>query len=117
MATVRHRNRQRVGVKIAMTGLACVWMLVSGPQVVCAGKAAEYDIGYIESVQDGIIRIQGSQGLHVLEALRVCRWCEQGLEVTVTFKGYARVILRPASRFHHGKPLEALLVRDGRQRN
>jgi hypothetical protein len=114
MPKARHRHRTRASVRITLAVFACSLLLLALPRVLYAARAAETDIGYIESVQEGTIYIQGTKGLHILEALRVCLWCEPGLEVTVTFSGYARATLRPASRSHHGKPLQALLLKDGR---
>jgi hypothetical protein len=90
-----------------------MWTIVSAPQVVGAGRN-EFDGGRIESIDGGLIYVQGEKGLHVLEALQECLWCQEELEVTVTFSGYGRATLRPALRSHHGKPIRAFLYRDGR---
>ncbi len=108
--TVLTKTRRRCR---ALALAVAAWMMVSAPQLVGAWRN-EFDVGYIESTEGGLIHVQGGKGLHVLEVLRECLWCEEGLEVTVTFSGYGRATLRPTLRSHHGKPIRAFLFRDGR---
>jgi hypothetical protein len=111
MNTSGHRKTRRWCRGLALIGAA--WVLLSLPRNVGAWRS-ELDVGFIVSVEGGLVYVQGAKGSHVLEVLRECLWCSEGQEVAVTFSGYGRATLRPASRSHHGKPVRALLVRDGR---
>jgi hypothetical protein len=108
--TVHTKTRRRCR---AFALVVATWMMVSAPQVVGAWRN-ESDAGYIESIEGGLIYVQGVKGLHVLEVLRECLWCKEGLEVTVTFSGYGRATLRPTLRSRHEKSIRAFLYRDGR---
>jgi hypothetical protein len=108
--TVHTKTRKRCG---ALALAVATWLMVSAPQVVGAWRS-EFDVGRIESTEGGLIYVQGGKGLHVLEVLRECLWCKEGLEVTVTFTGYGRATLRPTLRSRHGEPIRAFLFRDGR---
>ena len=111
MNTSDHPKTRRWCQGLALIGTA--WLLLSLSQDVGAWRN-ELDVGFIESMEGGLIHVQGAKGAHVLEVLRECLWCQEGLEVAVTFNGYGRATLRPTWRSHHGKPVRAFLIQDGR---
>ena len=75
----------------------------------------EYDGGIIERIVDDRIYVKGEMGEHIFEILGVCSWCEEGLEVSIAFKGYTRATLQPKSPGFQGRPLQVLIIRDGRE--
>jgi hypothetical protein len=88
--------------------------LVFNSTAVAAGRW-DRDEGTIESVSDGAIEIHGARGIHVLEPLRDCTWCEAGIEVIVTFKGLGRAVLSPSVRSPLvRRPVKVLVIKDGR---
>ncbi len=96
----------------ALGGLVCFLALTCA--ALAAGKA-DRDEGIIEIVSDNTVEIQGLRGVHVLELVDECAWCEGGIEVIVTFKGYGRALLRPGTRSAlMRRPVKALVIKDGR---
>ncbi len=75
----------------------------------------EYDGGPIKTIVDDKIYVQGSLGSHVFEPIGVCSWCEEGVEVLITFSGYTRATLQPKSESFHGRPVPVLIIKDGRE--
>jgi len=75
----------------------------------------DHDIGVIESMSEGSIYVKGNYGLHQLEILGTCLWCEVGLDVLVTFQGFTRATLAPYPRAPLGKPVKAFIIKDGRE--
>jgi hypothetical protein len=78
-------------------------------------QCQKYDVGVIESMNEGYIYVRGNYGTHQLELLGTCLWCEVGLEVLVTFQGFTRATLAPYSRTPLGKPVKAFIIKDGRE--
>ncbi len=76
---------------------------------------ADYDAGIIERIVDDQIYVRGDLGEHVFEPIGICSWCEEGVEVSVTFKGYTRATLEPKSTSFRGRPLQVLIIHDGRE--
>ncbi|MBI4963103.1 MAG: hypothetical protein HY913_07500 [Desulfomonile tiedjei] len=74
-----------------------------------------HDVGVIESMSEGDIYVRGNYGLHQLELLGTCLWCEVGLEVLVTFRGFTRATLRPSVKTPLAKPVGAFIIKDGRE--
>jgi len=74
-----------------------------------------YDIGVIESMSEGSIYVKGNYGMHQLEILGTCLWCEVGLDVLVTFRGFTRATLATYPRAPLGKPVKAFIIKDGRE--
>jgi hypothetical protein len=77
-------------------------------------RRVDYDSGPIETMSDGFIYVRGNSGMHVLEPVGVCLWCEPGLQVLVTFIGFTRATLKPFSRRVRARPLKVLVIKDGR---
>jgi hypothetical protein len=73
-----------------------------------------YDIGVIESMSEGNIYVRGNHGLHELEILGTCLWCEVGIEVMVTFEGFTRATLSQYPKSATGKPVKTFIIKDGR---
>lgn len=74
-----------------------------------------YDIGVIESMNEGSIYVKGNHGLHRLELLGTCLWCEVGVEVLVAFQGFTRATLSPYPRASLGRTVKAFIIKDGRE--
>jgi hypothetical protein len=89
----------------------CLFILVCDESV----QGQKYDVGVIEEITEGNIYVRGNHGLHVLETLGTCLWCEVGLEVIVSFEGFTRAKLSPYSESIRGRPVRAFVVRDGRE--
>jgi hypothetical protein len=101
-----------VSVTFLLTILAL--FLVSNSAAVAAGRW-DRDEGTIDSVSDGAIEIHGVRGIHILEMLQDCTWCEAGIEVIVTFKGFGRADLSPSLRSPLvRRPVKVLVIKDGR---
>jgi hypothetical protein len=77
--------------------------------------SVEYDSGLIERVVDDRIYVKGGLGDHVFEPVGICSWCEEGVEVSIAFQGYTRATLQPKSQSFRGRPLQVLIIRDGRE--
>ena len=88
----------------------CVFILVCDEPV----RAQKYDVGVIEEMSEGNIYVRGNHGLHVLETVGSCLWCEVGFEVLVSFEGFTRAKLSPYSESIRGRPVRVFVVRDGR---
>jgi hypothetical protein len=99
--------RLALGIVMAV----CLFILVCDEPVQCQ----KYDVGVIEEITEGNIYVRGNHGLHVLETLGSCLWCEVGLEVIVIFEGFTRAKLSPYSESIRGRPVRAFVVRDGRE--
>ncbi len=89
----------------------CVFILVCDEPV----RGQKYDVGVIEEMSEGNIYVRGNHGLHVLETLGSCLWCEVGFEVLVSFEGFTRAKLSPYSESIRGRPVRVFVVRDGRE--
>jgi hypothetical protein len=74
----------------------------------------DYEQGTIELLSDGAIYVRGPRGMHVLEPLGDCTWCEVELEVMIRFRGFTRATLSPYLTPGRVKPLKVLVIRDGR---
>jgi hypothetical protein len=79
------------------------------------GLSFDYDGGVIQRIVDDRIYVKGELGNHVFEPIGVCSWCEEGVEVSIAFKGYTRATLQPKSLPFPVRPLPVLIVRDGRE--
>jgi hypothetical protein len=80
-------------------------------------QAAEFDSGPIETFSENVVLVRGNKGIHELELLGPCLWCEEGLEVLVTFYGVVRATLTPVvdtSSSFRPSPVPVLIIRDGR---
>jgi len=75
----------------------------------------DYDSGLIEDISENYIYVRGNRGLHVFEPLGYCSWCEVGLEVEVRFEGPVRATIKPYEETIGGRPVKALIIRDGRE--
>jgi hypothetical protein len=96
---------------VGIMAAVCVCILICEGQV----RAQKYDAGVIEDMSEGNIYVRGSHGLHVLEALGSCLWCQVGLDVLVTFEGFTRAKLSPYSESVRGRPVRVFVLRDGRE--
>ena len=65
-------------------------------------------------MSEGAIYVKGRRGVHVLEPLSDCYWCEVGLEVSIKFTGFTRATLSPFIGSGRVKPVGVLILRDGR---
>lgn len=74
-----------------------------------------HDIGVIASMSEGNIYVRGNYGLHELEMLGTCLWCEVGIEVMVTFAGFTRATLSRYPKSALGKPVKVFIIKDGRE--
>jgi hypothetical protein len=78
-------------------------------------RGQKYDVGVIEEMSEGNIYVRGNHGLHVLETVGSCLWCEVGFEVLISFEGFTRAKLSPYSESIRGRPVRVFVVRDGRE--
>jgi hypothetical protein len=77
----------------------------------------EFDSGPIESVSNNVVLVRGNNGLYELELIGPCLWCEEGLEVLITFSGIVRATLAPLIKSPDSfspRPVHVLITRDGR---
>ncbi len=91
--------------------LVCVFAVVNAEQV----QAQKYDVGTIEDISEGNIYVRGNYGLHVLETLGSCLWCEVGTEVIINFDGFTRAKLSPYGESARGRPVRVFVIKDGRE--
>jgi hypothetical protein len=96
-----------IGVMTAV----CVFILVSDEPV----RGQKYDVGIIEEMSEGNIYVRGNHGLHVLETVGSCLWCEVGFEVLISFEGFTRAKLSPYYESIRGRPVRVFVVQDGRE--
>jgi hypothetical protein len=88
--------------------------------LLCLGQfsyGTEFDSGPIESVSSNVVLVRGNNGLYELELIGPCLWCEEGLEVLITFSGIVRATLAPLIKSPDSfkpRPVQVLLIRDGR---
>jgi hypothetical protein len=108
-----HKFRERQTRAIAVA-LLCFCLLSVTPNYLRA-LGVEYEGGMIERIVDDRIYVKGEMGDHIFEIIGVCSWCEEGLEVSIAFKGYTRATLQPKSPSFQGRPLQVLIIRDGRE--
>ncbi len=99
---------------VVVATLLCFCFIPFAPNYLSA-LGTEYDGGIIERIADDRIYVKGEMGDHVFEIIGVCSWCEEGLEVSIAFKGYTRATLQPKSPSFQGRPLQVLIIRDGRE--
>jgi len=99
---------------VVVAALLCLCFIPIAPNNLSA-LGTEYDGGIIERIADDRIYVKGEMGDHVFEIIGVCSWCEEGLEVSIAFKGYTRATLQPKSPSFQGRPLQVLIIRDGRE--
>jgi hypothetical protein len=97
--------------KLGIVAVVCLFLFVDEEAV----QSQNYDVGVIEEMTEDNIYVRGNLGLHVLETVRACLWCQVGLEVLVTFEGFTRAKLSPYSENVRGRPLRVFVVRDGRE--
>lgn len=96
---------------LGIMAAVCVFILVCEEPV----QGQKYDVGVIEEMSEGNIYVRGNHGLHVLETVGSCLWCEVGFEVIVSFEGFTRAKLSPYSESIRGRPVRVFVVRDGRE--
>lgn len=73
------------------------------------------DNGFIVSMEDFNITIQGELGRHEFEILGPCTWCELGEEVHVTFLSVSRATMTNVTSPSPKPPVNLLIIRDGRE--
>jgi hypothetical protein len=73
------------------------------------------DNGFIVSMDDFNITIQGELGRHEFEILGPCTWCELGEEVQVNFLSVSRASMTPGSSPYPKPPVNLIIIRDGRE--
>ncbi|MGO9568570.1 MAG: hypothetical protein ACLP5H_13610 [Desulfomonilaceae bacterium] len=98
-------------LSVGIIAAACLFILVCDKPA----RGQKYDVGIIEQISEGNIYVRGNYGLHVLETLGSCLWCEVGLEVIVSFEGFTRAKLSPYSESIRGRPVRVFVVKDGRE--
>ena len=97
-----------------MAGLALILGIAVTPLTVdCFTQ--DKDVGVILSVSDERVVIQGEMGLHVLELVGVCPWCEQGASVAVNFISHTRAELILTDVPTRKTPVYTMILRDGRE--
>jgi hypothetical protein len=101
-------------MRVAAAALLCFCFILITPDRLRALRV-EYDGGTIQSIVEDRIYVKGETGDHVFEPIGFCSWCEEGLEVSITFRGYTRATLQPKSQAFRGRPLPVLIIRDGRE--
>lgn len=104
-----------------MVGMARIWtsILLAACLVILPfdrppAQRVDYDSGPIESMQEDSIIVKGNNGTTVLEPIGECLWCEVGLEVLITFRGFVRASLRPYADTDDRRAITAFIVKDGR---
>lgn len=101
-------------MRVAALALICFCFVLITPDHLRALRV-EYDGGPIQSIVDDKIYVKGELGNHIFEPIGTCSWCEEGLEVSIAFEGYTRATLQPKSQSFRGRPLQVLIIRDGRE--
>lgn len=96
---------------LGIMAAVCVFVLIDAEQA----RAQKYDVGIIENISEGNIYVRGNHGLHVLETLGNCSWCEVGVEALINFEGFTRAKLSPYSESVRGRPVKVFVIRDGRE--
>ncbi len=96
----------------ALGVLVCFLVLNCGE--VAAGRTGR-DEGTIDSMSESVVAVKGVRGVHILEFLGECSWCEEGMEVIVTFGSYGRASLSPRERSGLIRPVKAMVIKDGRE--
>ena len=76
---------------------------------------SDWDSGPIEIISEDRIYVNGRRGRHVFETLGSCLWCEQGLDVLIRFRGFARAIITPNNQPERNRSLRVLVIKDGRE--
>lgn len=117
------RGGRPAPLKSSMGGTLAKWGLL-----VCVGFALailsqaqldagriESDSGPIEAVDGDRIYVKGNRGVHVLETIGVCHWCEVGLTVLVTFKSLTRATIKPYVNTMGRRPVPVFIIHDGRE--
>jgi hypothetical protein len=102
-------------VKYALSGFLVLSSLMSvfGAEVSPFGNAT--DNGFIVSLEDFNVTIQGDLGLHVFELVGPCTWCEEGVGVQITFLSVSRARMRDIESPSPKAPVNLLIIRDGRE--
>ncbi len=101
-------------MRAVTAALLCFCFISVTPNSLSA-LGTEYDGGIIERIADDRIYVKGELGDHIFEIIGICSWCEEGLEVSIAFKGYTRATLQPKSPSFQGRPSQVLIIRDGRE--
>ncbi|AFM23667.1 hypothetical protein [Desulfomonile tiedjei] len=95
-------------ISVALLILLCVAL---------ASYGTEFDSGPIESVSNNVVLVRGNKGIYELELIGPCLWCEEGLEVLITFSGILRATLTPHVKSPDSfspRPVHVLITRDAR---
>lgn len=106
------RAPERIGTKLVMPFVLLVFFCLAQ-----ASSGTEFDSGPIESVSNNVVLVRGNKGLYELELIGPCLWCEEGLEVLITFSGILRATLTPHVKSPDSfspRPVHVLITRDGR---
>jgi hypothetical protein len=106
------RASERVGTKLFMSFVLLVLLCLAQ-----ASYGTEFDSGPIESVSNNVLLVRGNKGLYELELIGPCLWCEEGLEVLITFSGILRATLTPLVKSPDSfspSPVHVLITSDGR---
>lgn len=93
--------------------IVVIGLLIVGPASTQAQKIT-YDSGPIALISEEKITVQGNLGVHVLEPIGDCTWCEVGLEVLIEFQDLSRVVIKPYNDSSFARPIRAFIVVDGR---
>lgn len=72
------------------------------------------DVGFIQAIVAENIVVQGELGIHVLEIIGACSWCEVGASVAVDFISSTRAELIQTEFSFFKKPIKAFIIKDGR---
>lgn len=101
-----------------MKWIVLVWVVfavVVLPHTQSHAWKVQYDSGPIEAMEGDRLYVKGSRGVHILETIGVCHWCEVGLTVLVTFTSLTRATVKPVVNSMGRRPVSAFIIRDGRE--
>jgi hypothetical protein len=103
---------ERIGPQLVMPFVLLILLCLAQ-----ASYGTEFDSGPIESVSNNVVLVRGNKGLYELELIGPCLWCEEGLEVLITFSGIVRATLAPLIKSPDSfspRPVHVLITGDGR---
>lgn len=95
-------------------GMALVLSFLVTAQVQAQMGTRSTELGVIQEIVEDRLYISGETGMHILEPLGICAWCEADQSITIFFDTVTRASIQPYPNPFRKRRVETFIIRDAR---